>query len=68
MEAKSKHYTLVGYDDRLCLVLYYNAETRKVLTLRNFHFIDASDITLEHLIIMLDDMLCKGESRSEGST
>ncbi len=61
MEPKSKHCALVGYEDGSQSVLYYNAETRKILILRNFHFLEPLNATPEHLVIIPDD---EGESRS----
>ena len=61
MEPKSKRCALVGYEDGSQSVLYYNAETRKILISRNFHFLEPSNATPECLVIMPDD---EGESRS----
>ena len=60
MEAWSKHRALVGYNDGSTLVIYYNAETRKILISRNFHFLEPSIASPEHLLIMPND---EGESR-----
>jgi len=61
MEPKSKRRALVGYEDGSQSVLYYNAETRKILISRNFRFLEPSDATPERLLITPDD---EGESRS----
>ena len=37
---RSKDYTFVGFDDGAHSIKYYNAETRKVLTSCNFHFLN----------------------------
>jgi len=66
MEPRSKRRALVGYDDGLRSVLYYNADTCKVLTSRNFQFLDPSHATPEHILIMLDDVVHEGEP--EGGT
>ncbi len=42
-------------------MLYYNAETRKILISRNFRFLEPSNTTPEHLVITPDN---EGESRS----
>ncbi len=63
MEPRSKHCALVSYDDGLRSVLYYNADTHKVLTSRNFQFLDPSHATLEHILIMLDDVAHEGEPK-----
>ena len=67
MEPCSKCCTLVGYDDGSKSVLYYSAETHKVLTSRNYHFLNPSDSNLkpEQLLITPDDAMCKGESRND---
>ena len=38
METKSRRRLFMGYDDGSKSIKYYNAETRKVLTSRNFRF------------------------------
>ena len=45
-------------------VLYYSTETQKVLTLRNFCFLEPSDMPTdpECIVIMANDVVCKGES------
>ena len=63
IEPRSKHRALVGYDNSSRLVLYYNADTHKVLTLRNFQFLNPSHTTPEHILIMLDDVVCEGEPK-----
>jgi len=63
MEPRSKHCALVGYDNSLRSVLYYNTDTHKVLTLRNFRFLDPLHATLEHILIMLDDVVHEGEPK-----
>jgi hypothetical protein len=42
MLPKSQHRSLVGFDDGLKSVKYYNEETQKVLTLQNFRFLSQS--------------------------
>jgi hypothetical protein len=67
MEPRSKRRALVGYNDGSKSVLYYNAETRKVLTSRNYHFLDPSDSILqpEQLLVTPDDAACEGEPRDD---
>jgi hypothetical protein len=60
MKPKSKHRALVGYEDGSKSVLYYNAETRKILISRNFHFLEPSTASPKRLLITPDD---EGESR-----
>jgi hypothetical protein len=63
MEVKLKWQALVGYNDGSKSILYYNAETWKVLNLWNFHFLDPSSAaSLEHLLIMPDVAEHEGES------
>ena len=59
MEPKSKRRALVGYEDGSKSVLYYNVETRKILTSRNFHFLEPAIPSPEHLLITPDN---EGES------
>ena len=58
---------MVGYDNSSKSVLYYSAETQKVLTLRNFHFLEPSDAPadLKQVIIMTNDVVHKGESMGD---
>ena len=68
MEAKSKRHALIGYDDGSKSVKYYTAETRSVLTSRNFCFLepsDPSDTIPEHLSIALDNVLREWESMGD---
>jgi len=67
MELCSRCSTLVGYDDGSKSVLYYNAETHKVLTSRNFHFLEPSDTPadLECIIITANNVAHEGESMGD---
>ena len=67
MEPCSKCHALVGYDDGSKSVLYYSAETHKVLTSRNYHFLDPSDSILEpeQLLVIPDDAVREGEPRND---
>jgi hypothetical protein len=60
MEPKSKQRVLVGYEDGSLSVLYYNAETQKILISRNFCFLEPSTASSKCLLITPDD---EGESR-----
>jgi len=64
MEPCSRRCALVGYDDSSKLVLYYSAETWKILTLRNFCFLEPSDTPTdpERIVITANDVAHKGES------
>jgi hypothetical protein len=62
MEAKSKRRALVGYDDGSRSVKYYNAETRSILTSRNFRFLEPSDTVPEQVLIIPDDVAREGET------
>jgi hypothetical protein len=64
MEPCSRRCALVGYDDGSKLVLYYSAETRKILTLRNFCFLEPSDTPTdpERIVITADNIAHEGES------
>ena len=57
----------MGYDDGSKSIKYYNAETRKVLTSRNFHFLSLTqDKSPPEPIEVLPDVPHEGES--EGRT
>ena len=67
METKSRRRVFVGYDDGSKSVKYYNAETRNILTSRNYHFLSlTSDETPPEPMVITPDM--PGEGESEGST
>ena len=61
---KSKSHTFVGFDDGPKAIKYYSAETRKVLTSRNFSFIDppSNDPPSEEIVVA-PDVPREGESR-----
>jgi len=67
MLPKSKRCTYVGYGDGSKSIKYYNAETRKILTSRNYRFLTLpdKDTPPEEIEIALN-MPCEGESK--GST
>ena len=58
---------MVRYNDSSKSVLYYSAETRKILTSRNFRFLEPSDTPTdpEHIMIMADDVACEEESQDD---
>jgi len=64
MKPHLRHCALVRYDDSSKSVLYYSAETQKVLTSRNFYFLKPSDTPTdpEHIVIMANDVAHEGES------
>ena len=65
MEAKSKRRALIRYEDGSKSVKFYNAETRSVLTLRNYRFLeplDPSKAISEELLIAPDNVAREGES------
>jgi hypothetical protein len=67
MESKSRRRAFMGYDDGSKSIKYYNAETRKILTSRNFRFLSlTSDNTPPEPIAIIPD--APGEGESEGST
>ena len=67
MESKSRRRVFIGYDDGSKSVKYYNAETRKILTSRNFHFLSlTNDETPPEPIAIAPN--APGEGESEGST
>ena len=67
MEPKSKRRVFVGFDDGSKSIKYYNAETRKILTSRNFRFLSLSDTLTppEEIVVSPTD---PREGEAEGST
>ena len=61
MLAKSKRRAYVGFDDGSKSVLYYNAETRRVLTSRNYRFLSITDKTPPEEIVVAPDIPHEGE-------
>ena len=66
MESKSRQQVFIGYDDGSRSVKYYNAETHKILTSWNFHFLSLTDKTQPEPIAITPD--APGEGEPEGST
>ena len=66
MESKSRRRVFVSYDDGSKSVKYYNVETRKILTSRNFCFLSLTDETPPEPIAITPD--APGEGEPEGST
>ena len=65
MESKSRWWLFVGYDDGSKSIKYYNAETRKVLTSRNIHFLTLTDSkTPPEPMVILPDGPREGEPGS----
>src|SRR5271156_872706 len=63
METKSRQRLFMGYDDGSKSIKYYNAETRKVLTSRNFRFLSlTNDESPPELIEITPDAPHEGES------
>jgi len=66
MLPKSKRRIYVGYDDGSKSVKYYNAETRKVLTSRNFKSLNlAIDRKSPEPVVITPDILHEGESGAD---
>ena len=49
---KSKHQAYVGYDENSKSVLYYNLQTRKILTSRDYIFLTAKTLEPEEEILV----------------
>jgi hypothetical protein len=63
MLPKSKKCIYVGYDDGLNSIKYYNAETRKVLTSRNFRSLQLPiHPKSPEPVVITSDMQHEGES------
>src|SRR5271155_3942378 len=68
MQSKSHRRLYVGFDDGSNSVLYYNAETRKILKSRNYRFlIPPQQNSPPEGIEVAPDLPCEGE-KSEGIT
>ena len=65
MLPKSKRKAFVGFDDGSKSVRYYNAETRKILTSRNFRFLSLSneDSLHENIVVAPDPQRERGLER-----
>jgi hypothetical protein len=61
MLPKSKHQVYVGFDDGAKAVEYYNAETRKIMTSRNFRHINPPEEKPPEPIILAPDPQHEGE-------
>jgi hypothetical protein len=69
MRPKSKRLVFVGFDDGAKAVRYYNAETRKVLTSRNYRHINPPEDTLPpEPIVICSDPQREGESGGSNDT
>ena len=64
MLAKSQRRAYVGFDNGSKSVLYYNAETRKVLTSRNYRFLSITNNTPPEEIVVAPDNPHEGEMGS----
>jgi transposase InsO family protein len=62
---KSKRRAYIGYNDMSKSVLYYNAETRKVLASRNYVFLSAKDKEPPEEIVIQDTPTHEGEREDE---
>ena len=56
---KSKRSAYVGYDKNSKSVLYYNTQTRKILTSQNFVFLTAKILEVEEDILIKETPMCK---------
>ena len=61
MESKLRQRVFVGYNDGSKSVKYYNAETHKILTSRNFRFLSLTDETPPEPITITPDAPGEGE-------
>jgi len=68
MLPKSLRRTYVGYEDGSKSIKYYSAETRKVLTSHNFHFLlnlEPQEPGPDNDLVLTPNVLCEGESGQE---
>ena len=63
MLSKSIHRAYVGFEDGPQAVKYYNAETQKILTSRNYHFLTPPKDTPPEEIVVTPNVPRKGELR-----
>jgi transposase InsO family protein len=63
MLPKSKHRAFIGFKDGPKAIRYYNTETRKILTSRNYCFLSPQMCSPPEETVVTPDVLCKGESR-----
>lgn len=65
MMPKSERKIYVGYEDGPKAIKFYNAETRKILTTRNFRFLSLSEMKdpPPEGIVVTPDVPHEGESR-----
>jgi transposase InsO family protein len=61
LQPKSKRRAYVGFDDDPKAIKYYTAETKKVLTSRNYHFLSPPETPLHDTIVVTPDEQCEGE-------
>ena len=65
MQSKSQRRLYVGFDDGSNSVLYYNAETRKILKSRNYRFLTPpQQSSPPEEIEVAPDLPCEGEMES----
>jgi transposase InsO family protein len=64
LRPKSKQFLFVGFDDGSKSVLYYSAQSRKILTSRNFRFLTLPDhpSPTESIGILAPDVRLEGET------
>ena len=60
---KSQKRIYVGFDDRSKSVKYYNANTRKILTSRNYRFFSITEKSPTEEVVVAPDMPREGEMR-----
>ena len=62
MLSKSQRRAFVGFEDGLKAMKYYNAESQKILILRNFRFLSPQANSPPEEIVLTPDVLREGES------
>jgi len=64
---KSKHYAYIEYNNSFKSVIYYNAETHKILTSQNYMFLIEKEPTPQEEIVIRQSPTCEGERGEENT-
>ena len=65
MLLKSQKRAYVGYEDGSKSVKYYSADTRRILTSRNYRFLNVVNVTPPEEIVVAPDLPHEGETNKD---